>query len=229
MNRFKDYIYTMALVEATGQGGRDYEVVVNDKLKKYGKADPDATTAGSSADAPDARFKHNGEYHNVEIKADHKAMFGQIELKHDGEKWDISPNSKKKYPKTAEAILATGFLKKVNKQWAKPSGDYDTDLQLGNVYHDHPDAEPIKAHYGQDRKTNYIQIGKGHGFYHTGNDAANLGSPELEGKTQLRARMKYRGTDAKSGKKKYGALIVMSLKDAAKSHHDLDAEPAEGK
>jgi hypothetical protein len=40
--------------------------------------------------------------------------------------------------------------------------------------------------------------------------------------------MKYRGTD-KGGKKKYGALIVMSLKDADKSHHDLDAEPAEKK
>jgi hypothetical protein len=215
-------------VEATGQGGRDYEVVINDKLKKFGKADKDSTTAGSSADAPDAKFKHNGEYHNVEIKADHKAMFGQIELKHDGKKWAISQRSKNKYPKTTEAILATGFLKKVNKQWGTPSGDYDTDLQLGNVYHDHPDAEPIKAHYGQDRKTNYIQIGKGHGFYHTGDDAANLGSPELEGKTQLRARMKYRGTNKKTGKKEYGALVVMSLKDAQKSHHDLDAEPKQG-
>lgn len=226
--RFKDYLYAKRLEEATGQGGRDYEVKVNDRLKKYGMTDKNATTAGSSADAPDATFTHKGVKHNLEIKADHKAMFGQLELKHDGEKWDLSPRSKAKYPATAEAILATGFLKKINQKWKDPSGDYDTDLQMGNVYHDHHDAEPIKAHYGTDRKTNYIQIGGGHGFYHTGEDAAGLGSPELEGKTQLRARMKYRGTD-KTGKKKYGALVVFGLKDADKSHHNLDVDPKKGK
>lgn len=235
MDTFKDMLYALqlekrtAINEAVGQGGRDYEVKVNDKLKKHGRAELDSKTAGSSADAPDATFTHNGQKHALEIKADHKAMFGQIELKHDKEKgWDISERSKKKYPKTAAAIYATGFIKKVNSTWKNPTGDYDEDLKMGNVYHNHHDSEPIKAHYGQDRKTNYIQIGGGHGFYHTGNDAAGLGSPELEGKTQLRARMKYRGTD-KSGKKKYGALVVMSLKDAEKSHHDLDAEPAQGK
>lgn len=210
------------LNEKAAVGGFNYEKEINDKLKKMGKADKDSTTAGSSADAPDAKFTHGDEEHHLEVKQNSKAMFGQIELHHDGKKWDISERSKKKYPATHAAIAATGFLKKINKQWDKPSGDYDTDLQLGNVYHTHHDAEPIKAHYGTDRKTNYIQIGGGHGFYHTGNDAAGLGSPELEGKATLRARMKYRGTDRKTGKKKYGALIVMGLKDAEKSHHNLD-------
>lgn len=210
------------LNEKAAVGGFNYEKEINDKLKKMGKADKDSTTAGSSADAPDAKFTHDGKEHHLEVKQNSKAMFGQIELHHDGKKWDISERSKKKYPATHAAIAATGFLKKINKQWDKPTGDYDTDLQLGNVYHTHHDAEPIKAHYGTDRKTNYIQIGGGHGFYHTGNDAAGLGSPELEGKATLRARMKYRGTDRKTGKKKYGALIVMGLKDAEKSHHNLD-------
>lgn len=210
------------LNEKLAAGGFNYEKEINDKLKKMGKAHKDSTTAGSSADAPDAKFNHNGKEHNLEVKQNQKAMFGQIELKHDGKKWDISERSKKKYPHTTDSILATGFLDKVNKQWDKPTGDYDTDLQKGNVYHTHHDAEPIKAHYGKDRKTDYIQIGGGHGFYHTGNDAAKLGSPELEGKATLRARMKYRGTDRKTGKKKYGALIVMGLKDAEKSHHNLD-------
>jgi hypothetical protein len=214
---------TQLVAEATGQGGFDYEKTVNDKLKKHGKADKGSKTAGSSADAPDAKFKHDGKEHNLEIKKDHKAMFGQIELHHDGKKWDISDNSKKKYPHTAKAITDTGFLHKVNKQWKKPSGDYNKDLQMGNVYHTHDDAEPIKHHYGKDRKTDYIQVG-GHGFYHTGKDEAKLGSPELHGKTQLRARMKNRGTDKKTGKTKYGALVVMGLKDADKSHHDLDAK-----
>jgi hypothetical protein len=210
------------LSEKAAVGGFNYEKEVNDKLKKMGKAHKDSTTAGSSADAPDAKFTHDGEEHHLEVKQNSKAMFGQIELHHDGKKWDISERSKKKYPATHAAIAATGFLSKINKQWDKPTGDYDTDLQKGNVYHTHHDAEPIKSHYGTDRKTNYIQIGGGHGFYHTGNDAAGLGSPELEGKATLRARMKYRGTDRKTGKKKYGALIVMGLKDAEKSHHNLD-------
>lgn len=60
MHTFKDMLYALqlekrsAINEAVGQGGRDYEVKVNDKLKKHGRADPDSKTAGSSADAPDA-------------------------------------------------------------------------------------------------------------------------------------------------------------------------------
>lgn len=209
--------------EKYASGGFDYETEINDKLKKHGKTDPDAKTAGSSGDAPDAKFSHNGEDHFLEVKKDKNAMYGQIELKHDGEKWHISDKSRAKYPETAKSIEATGFLHKVNKQWGKPTGDYEKDLQLGNVYHTHPDTEPIKAHYGKDRKTNYIQIGGGHGFYHTGDDKAKLGSPELDGKTQLRARMKARGRDA-DGKRTYGALIVMGLKDPSKSHHNLDVD-----
>ncbi len=206
-----------------GQGGRDYEEHINNILKKHGKADADATTAGSSADAPDAQFNHGGKKHNLEIKADSKAMFGQLELKHDGEKWDFSEKSKAKYPETHKQMVKSGFLKKINTQWGKPTGKYEDDLKMGNVYHTVDNADPIKAHYGKDRKTDYIQIGGGHGFYHTGNDAAKLGSPELNGKTQLRARMKARGRD-KDGNRTYGALVVMALKDAQKSHHDLEKE-----
>ena len=220
----RTFLQHIEFMEATGQGGRDYETVINDKLKKYGKAHKDSKTAGSSADAPDAKFLHNGQEHNLEIKKDKGAMFGQIELHHNGKSWDFSEKSKKKYPETHKEIQKSGFLRKVNKQWGKPSGDYDKDLKMGNVYHEHPNADPINAHYGKDRRTNYIQIGGGHGLYHTGHDAAKLNSPELRGRTQIRARMKARGYDA-NGKRTYGALAVMSLKGADKSHHDLDAEP----
>jgi hypothetical protein len=213
------------IFEVVGQGGRDYEGVINDRLKKHGNAKPDATTAGSSADAPDATFLHKNKEHPLEIKKDKGAMFGQIELHHNGKSWDVSERSKNKYPETHKQIQKSGFLKKLNTQWKKPSGDYEKDLKMGNVYHNHPNADPIKAHYGKDRKTNYIQIGGGHGFYHTGNDVAKLNSPELHGQTQIRARMKPRGYD-KNGKRTYGALAVMSLKgDINKSHHDLDKDP----
>lgn len=209
--------------EKKASGGFDYEHAINDKLKSAGRAEQDAAVAGSSADAPDAKFTHNDRSHNLEIKMNSKAMFGQIELKYDGSKWDVSDRSKQKYPKTYEQIVKSGFLNKINQQWKAPTGDYDTDLKMGDVYLDYPSADPIKAHYGEDRKTDYIQIGGGHGFYHTGKDEAELGSPELTGDTRLRARIKYRGTDPKTGKKKYGALIVMGLKNAPRSHHDLDA------
>ncbi len=228
MRNFLDFIIearasTTKSGQPIGQGGRDYESQTQGRLIKYGKADPDTKTAGSSADAPDGKFIHKGQEHHLEVKADKGAMFGQMELHHDGKQWDASPKSKAKYPETYKAVKKSGFFDSLNKKWKKPSGDYDTDLKMGNVYHDHPNADPIKAHYGKDRKTNYIQIGGGHGFYHTGNDAAGLGSPELHGRTQIRARMKPRGW--KDGKRTYGALAVMSLKDAAKSHHDLDKDP----
>lgn len=229
MRNFFEYIAearssTSKSGQAIGQGGRDYEEVINTRLKKYGRRDANATTAGSSADAPDATFIHKGKEHNLEVKKDKGAMFGQMELHHDGKSWSASEKSKKKYPETHKELVKSGFFEKLNKQWKKPSGDYDTDLKMGNVYHTHPNADPIKAHYGKDRKTPYIQIGGGHGFYHTGGDVAGLGSPELHGQTKIRARMKPRGW--KDGKRTYGALVVMSLDgDVKKSHHDLDKDP----
>ena len=171
----------------------------------------EATTSDSNT------FKHDGKEHALKIK-DMKSSHGEFELHHDGSKWDLSNDSKKAYPHTAKAITATGFLNKVNKQWKTPSGNMSKDIQLGNVYHSHKDAEPINTHYGKDLKTNYIQV-TGAGFYHTGNDEAKLGSPELAGKTDFRASMNRR--KAKNGK--YSASVVMALKDPKKSMHCLDA------
>ena len=171
----------------------------------------EATTSDSNT------FKHNGKDHALKIK-DMKSSHAEFELHHDGSKWDLSNDSKKAYPHTSKAITATGFLNKVNKQWKTPSGNMSKDIQLGNVYHTHKDAEPINTHYGQDLKTNYIQV-TGAGFYHTGNDEAKLGSPELVGKTDFRASMNKR--KAKNGK--YSASVIMALKDPKKSMHDLDA------
>lgn len=221
MLRFKHYI-----TEKFAQGGFKYEDDVANKLKKHGIMDKETKTAGSSGDAPDAHMNISGKKHNLEVKADKGAMFGQLELHHSDEKgWHVSPRAAKKYPATASHPAVKAFVKKVNQHWKKPSGDYDTDLKMGNVYHEHSDTSPIAAHYHHDRKTPYVQIGKGHGLYHFHSDEAKIGTDKLEGKTQLRARMKYRGTDKNTGKKKYGALMVMSLKgDVAKSSKNLDAE-----
>lgn len=218
--------FSIFVTESYASGGFNYENQVADKLKKHGIMDKSTKTAGSSGDAPDAHMNIGGKKHNLEVKADKGAMFGQLELHHNDEKgWHVSPRAAAKYPATANHPAVKAFVKHVNKTWGKPSGDYDTDLKMGNVYHEHSDTSPIAAHYHKDRKTPYVQIGKGHGLYHLGSDEANIGTPELEGHTQLRARMKYRGTDKKTGKKKYGSLMVMSLKGSVpKSHLNIDSD-----
>lgn len=226
MLRFKVFNEHLDLSEKFAEGGFKYENQVADKLKKNGIMDKEAKTAGSSGKAADAHMNIGGEKHNLEVKANKSAMFGQLELHHSDEKgWHVSPRSARDYPATANHPAVKKFVKEVNKKWGKPSGDYATDLKMGNVYSEHGDASPISAHYHDDRKTPYVQIGGGHGLYHFHHDAAKLGTSKLEGSTQLRGRMKYRGTDKKTGKKKYGALMVMSLKgNVAKSSKNLDAE-----
>jgi hypothetical protein len=202
--------------------GFNYEKQHVKNLQDKGLMSRTAKAAGSSADAPDATIQIKGNTHSLEIKKDRNAFMGQAELHHNDEKgWHVSPNTEKKYPGTTKYLAKTGFLKKINKQWGKPSGDYDTDRKMGNVYHTEPGVEGIATHYGHDRETPYMQIG-GHGLMHVGKDEAKLGTTKLSGNTQLRARMKYRGTDKKTGKKKYGALIVMNLKNPPKSKIDLD-------
>ena len=214
------------ITEKFAEGGFNYENQVADKLKKHGIMDKSTKTAGSSGDAPDAHMNIGGKRHSLEFKKDKCAMFGQLELHHSDEKGQhVSPRAAAKYPATANHPAVKAFVKHVNEKWGKPSGDYDTDLKMGNVYHEHKDASPIAAHYHEDRKTPYVQVGGGHGLYHFHKDEGNIGTPQLSGKTQLRARMKYRGTDKKTGQKKYGSLMVMSLKgDVPKSKVNLDAD-----
>ncbi len=217
--------FSRFITEKSGDGGFNYENQVADKLKKHGIMDKDTKTAGSSADAPDAHMNIGGKRHSLEVKQNKGAMFGQLELHHSDEAgWHVSPRSAAKYPATANHPAVKEFVKHVNKKWGKPSGDYATDLKMGNVYHEHTDASPIAAHYHEDRKTPYVQIGGGHGLYHFHKDEGKIGTPKLTGKTQLRARMKPRSRD-KTGKRTYGSLIVMSLKgDVPKSKVNLDSD-----
>lgn len=205
---FKDF-----LTEATGAGGFAYEKRMVRKLQKHGLMDPEAKAAGASGDAPDGHIQIGDKTHNLEIKKDHNAMFGQLELQHDGKQWTVSPRAAARYPETANHEAVQEILKKVNQQWGPPSGNYEKDLRMGNVNYEHPNTEPIVAHYHHDRGTPYVQIGD-RGLYHfeSRGDRHKLGTTKLTGTTKVRARMKYRSRDPKTGKVKYGALIVFSLK-----------------
>ena len=224
MHSFKHFIKESIfdLMEAHAKGGFNYENKIADTLKHHGLMDKNTKTAGSSGDAPDAHINIKGKQHHLEVKQNKGAMMGQLELHHNDEHgWHISPKAKAKYPKTAEHVEKSGFLHHINKQWSKPTGDYNKDLKMGNVYHEVKGTGPIAAHYHHDRKTPYMHIGN-QGTFHLHKDAAGIGTTKLSGNTQLRARMKNRGKDEKTGKVKYGSLIVMSLKEPNKSSVDLE-------
>lgn len=225
--KFKQFLEEEVLIEVElneGKGGFDFEKKIVNHLKKHGLMDKSAEAAGASADAPDGHLNIGGHQHSLEIKKNKGAMMGQLELHHHPDRgWHISERSKAKYPRTAAHVEKSGFLKKINSQWSKPSGNYEKDLKMGNVYHTEEGTAGIASHYHHDRDTPYMHIG-GKGTFHLHKDVAGIGSTKLTGNTQLRARMKARSRD-KTGKRKYGALIVMSLKEP--NHSDLNIENPE--
>jgi hypothetical protein len=202
---------------AKATGGFEYEATIANILKENGLMDPNATTAGSSADDPDAYiYDAKGKEISIEIKKDKGAFFGQAELKYLNKQWQLSENTRRKYPNTAkqmETVPVTANNKTykslidfVNKNWPAPHGkNYDVDLKrLGNLYAEFPTAS-VGEHYAKDRKTPYIQIGKA-GLFHFQKDVLKLGTSKFSAKIQARSRVKYRS------KTSYGFLIALSIK-----------------
>lgn len=221
MQSFKKYI-----IEKAAAGGFKYESDVNDKLKKHGLQHKDQKSAGASADAPDGTIHSGGKHHNLEIKKDKGAMMGQIGLHHDGKSWQVKPASKKKYPETAKHI-EKHLIPHMNKHVGKPSGDYEKDRkEHGNLYHTVKGTDAIKDHYGKDRNTHYMQIG-GSGLHHMHHDPGKMGTHSLNGDTQFRMRVKYHGTNKKTGKVNYSHTAVFSLKNHKSTHVDIDKHAEE--
>jgi hypothetical protein len=202
----------------------DYEQSVADKLKKHGQSvesgDTEVKGAGFHPTQPDFKFKDKtGNEHNLGIKNGHSSMFGQIAvMNHPKHGWIVSPKSKKEKPETSAYIERSGILTRMNNEW---KGENTPD-----IYHDAPHgAEGVRLYYGADKNTPYIHI-KGHGMFHTSHDAANLGTPQLEGKFRLRARKKS------LGKRKDGSSRLLrtvnfetTKRDLGTSHLSLDADP----
>ena len=212
MLRFKQYIS-----EKHAKGGFDYEDHVNSILQKHGHQEKGSKSAGASADAPDGKI---GE-HNLEIKKDKNAMMGQIGLHHDGESWRVKKSAKTKYPATAKHV-EKHLIPHMNKTIGAPSGNYEKDKkEHGNLYHKVKGTNAIKDHYGKDRKTPYIQIGKS-GLHHTDHDHGNYGTKALNGDTQFRMRVKYHGKSKKTGKVSYSHTAVLGLHNHKKSHIDIE-------
>ena len=221
MKRFKRYIS-----EGNAKGGYHYEDQVNSNLKKHGMQKKDQKSAGASKDAPDGTIRSkDGTHHNLEIKQNKNAMYGQIGMHHDGKTWKVKDKSKKDYPETAKHI-EKHVVPHMNKHMGPPSGDYHKDRkEHGNHYINHKGTGPIRDHYAKDRNTHYIQIGKS-GLHHTSSDHGKFGTHELNGNTRFRVRVKSHGRKKVNGVKtnqhNYSHTVTMELKDHKPSHIDLD-------
>ena len=209
-----------------------YENEIAAKLQASGNHADDVSlekVAGFHPTAPDFRFKDKkGNGHNLEIKSGHSSMFGQIALawNHLDKKWEVSAKSKEEKPETSAYMERSGILTRLKHHWGDPTSE---GAEFKDVYHDAPNgAEGVRLHYGCDKNTPYIHI-KDHGLFHTSNDSAELGTPQLDGKFRLRARMKQTRTNA-DGKKVYQPIInfTTTRADLGISHLSLDADPYHG-
>lgn len=218
--------FSKFITEKRAQGGFDYEDKVNNTLKQHGLQDPNKKSAGASKDAPDGTIHAGGKHHNLEIKASKTAMMGQIGVHHDGKQWRVKEKSKRDYPETAKHI-EKHMLPIMNKKIGKPSGDYESDRkEHGNLYHTVKGTKPITDHYGKDRKTPYIQIGKS-GLHHTDKDHGKIGTKQLNGDTQFRMRVKRHTMNKTTGKVNYSHTILFNLKNHQGSDIDLDKHSEE--
>ena len=213
------------LTEASGQGGYDYEDKVNGHLKKHRLQDKNQKSAGASKDAPDGTIHASGKHHSLEIKKDSNAFMGQIGMHHDGKGWTVKAKSKRDYPITAKHV-EKNMVPYMNKKIGKPSGDYHKDLKAhGNLYKPISGTDAIRDHYGKDRKTPYIQIGKS-GLHHTDKDHGKIGTKALNGDTKYRMRVKYHGKN-KAGKVNYSHTVLFNLINHKPSHIDLEHHAAD--
>ena len=207
----------------------EYEQGIADKLIQSGHHADDTSlekVAGFHPTAPDFKFKDNkGNHHNLEIKSGTSSMFGQIALawNPNDSKWEVSSKSKSEKPETASYIERSGLLTRLTHHWGDPTRD---GAELKDLYHDAPNgAEGVALHYGADKNTPYIQV-KGHGLFHTHDDPAKLGTPKLDGKFRLRARMKQTRVNA-NGIPTFQPLVNFTTtgNDLKRSHLSLDANP----
>ena len=72
-----------------GQQGFLYEGRVFNKLKSKNLVPPGVNPAGANANAPDAVFLYNNQPHNLEVKLDLAADFGQGTLNYKDGAWEL--------------------------------------------------------------------------------------------------------------------------------------------
>jgi hypothetical protein len=164
-------------------------------------------TAGSGVQE-DLIFQHNGKNFSLEIKNNPSDPdWGQCELLHLGNgKWDYSQTAKTKKKKLIEyydqfnfhdgSIGALEYLKNkklIPNKTRIPDEEMTFPLRKQDQKSFEDTTHRISAMAFakfHEKKSDYVQIGGGYGFFHINEDSANLGTAQFDAVFTLRFRAK---------------------------------------
>lgn len=188
--------------------GLEYEIKINNLLRKNGIQRLSFHGAGTDSNAPDAEITVNKKYYKVEIKLDNGVDYGQGSLVYnlDKKKWELAGSNTAAAEEMRKLLTKLKVLDIVNKQWG-PKGPPKKFTVVNKLYtakdveFDYTNFKDIfidvpmnaVANYYNSKNTYYIQVGK-FGFYYMGKDIAKLGIPEFKNRLQLRIRIKKGGS-----------------------------------
>ncbi|MFY7804681.1 MAG: hypothetical protein ACOVQ7_14765 [Limnoraphis robusta] len=172
--------------------GDAYEQVIFNILQQKGFLSPNATRAGAGTGV-DIKFLHNSGEHNLEVKLDLNADYGQKMLRWDDGVWSWSCQDE-----TTELYTSIGVLEYINKKdiipyrYTIPQNELTREqksLDQRNVKDYLPISISALHSYYRNKGCFYMQIG-GYGFYHLSEDILGLKTPQFNSNIRLRLRAK---------------------------------------
>lgn len=211
-----------------------YEEKLNKSLKKAGLQRLSFHGAGADSNAPDAEMTLKNKPYKVEVKLDTKVDFGQGSLDYDlvKKKWTLGGADTESAKQMREFLEMLGVVRIVNLRWGRhgaprkftiPTSQYtkkDVDFDYSHFtdFFVQVPSDSVAKYYAS-KKTYYIQVGGGYGFYWMGSDVAKLGVTKFMVNLRLRVRLKRGGSNPINNYRFSTALQAVSL---TKSKADLD-------
>lgn len=212
-----------------------YEAQLNKALKKAGLQRASFQSAGSDSNAPDAELTIKPAPLKVEVKLDLKVDFGQGSLDYDLEKkkWILGGADTDSAKQMRVFLETIGVTRIVNLKWGRHGAprkftvptehfskkDVEWDYSRFTDFFVQVPSDAV-ARYYNSKKTYYIQIGGGYGFYWMGHDVARLGAPKFTVNLRLRVRLKRGGSQPINNYRFTTALQAISLPESQVSLDD---------
>lgn len=207
--------------------GDEYEDKIYKICESRGILTPGTGRAGAGAGA-DISFYQLGYSHNLEVKADLGADYGQKMLRWNPEDgWEFCKDDE-----LTRLYRHIGVLDEINPSFVPNRHSKDKHLltQEDKTYDQQSfeqsitiDTERLFDYY-RLKDTYYMQVG-GFGFYHLDNDPLNLGTPQFDGTLRLRFRAK---TIHSIPLYQYGFYVVLKV-DGSPVPSSYDIEEANGR
>ena len=206
--------------------GDEYEILIFNLLKDCGVV-PHGFMRGRAGPGVDAVFIHEGIEHNLEIKKDLFADYGQKMLKWSkkgGWEWRTNDDTNRFYDEIGALDYVRSNAMNPNKHRIPDNmltlGDKKADQKMFEDTSFTVGSEALSKFYSP-KGIHYIQIGDNYGFYHIDLDVAGLGTPAFDGEFTLRFRAKTIHSDPVW---KYGFYAVLKVKKSpTQSHYNLES------